>query len=99
MTWSESPGRERNPKISAATSIRRAAEYRRIAFVVRRLPADFLTFQFPLDLTSEIVVTLERIGRAVELWRFERTRRITDAAILGELIFRREGLGVDVEEL
>ena len=69
----------------AATRVRRAAEYLRVAFVVRRLPADLFTLQLSLELTSVTVVTLELIGRVVELRRLDRTRRVTGATQVVEV--------------
>src|SRR5271167_3406885 len=52
---------------SSATRVTRAAEYLRAAVLIRRLPVEFLTLYVSVEPTSVTVVTLEGIGRAVEL--------------------------------
>jgi hypothetical protein len=81
---------------SSATRVTRAAEYPRAAVLIRRLPVEFLTLNRSVEPASITVVTLESIGRAIELRRFERTRRAAGAAIVVEIGFSVFGENVEV---
>ena len=83
------------PIFSSATRVWRAAEYLRFAFFIRRLPAQLLALYLSVEPAPIAVVTLESIGRAVEMRRFELTRRVTGAAIVVEI--RVSVFGEDVE--
>src|SRR5208283_1932116 len=94
VTLLESPSLDSR---SSATGVTRATEYRRAAVLIRRLPAELLTLYRSVEPASVTVVTLEGIGRAVELRRFERTRRAAGAAIVVEIGV--SVLGEDIKEL